>query len=177
MMLRTVAALAVLAHVLGLAVGHSVTSEQADAYKPASPDVLSVVRFALRDRLIAGDIPDVRIAHEPGEVRLYVRADLPSSKLILTADALPEMSGLHFELITLREAQEIAERTGKQVRFVIVDRVHVDSDSAKLWLGGDFVAPAQPGIVKLCCCEGEALFLKRNGAWRFEKWSGAMRCS
>lgn len=169
---------AILLVMIGFLTGDPWTSEgQALANKPASPEVLSVVRIALRDRLIAGDIPDIGVAREAASVRLYVRADLPGSKLMLTSDALPDAPGVHLELITVAEARELAERTRQHVRFVTVDHVQIGADSATLWLGADFVAPEQPGIIKMCCCEGEARFVKRNGVWKFDKWTGPMRCA
>ena len=174
LMLRTAAILLVM---IGFLTGGPFTSAGQDvADKSASPEVLGFVRFALRDRLIAGDIPDVRIAREPGVARLYVRADLPASKLLLTRDALPEIPGTRLELITLAEARALAERTRQEVHFVTVDKVQIGPDSATLWLGGDYVAPEQPGIIKMCCCEGEARFIRRDGAWTFDKW-GWSRCS
>jgi hypothetical protein len=142
----------------------------------AAAEVLRFVRFALHDRLLAGDIPDIEVARRPGEAQVLVRADLPSSRMMLTDEALPEVPGLRLELVTLAAARETAERTGKDVGFVTIDKVQVGDVSAVVWLGADYAAREQPGLIKLCCCEGEARFVKRDGTWVFEKW-GWSRCS
>ena len=134
------------------------------------------VRDALQDRLFAGDIPDIQLAGGQTAKLLYVRTDMPVSKMKLTAEALPQLPGVVLKLVSLSEAGELVARTGETVAFVTVDRVHLGDREATVWLGADFVAPERLGVIKMCCCEGEARFIRREGRWVFEKW-GLLRCA
>lgn len=143
---------------------------------PAPPDVEQFVEHALRDRLLAGDIPDIAVAGKQTSTQLYLRAEMPVSRMTLSQAALPELPQTELKLIGVAEAEERVTRSGERIRFVTVDRVQIESQVATVWLGADYIAPPQPGIIKLCCCRGEARFVKRNGRWVFRNW-GASLCS
>ena len=139
------------------------------------PDVERFVREALRDRLLAGDIPDLELAVDRAARHVYVRAEMPASQMTLTPSALPQVPQARLTLIRLAVAQQRVARTGERIAFLTVDRVQIARQVATVWLGADFIAPLQPGSVKMCCCESEARFVRHEGRWVFVKW-GAARC-
>jgi len=146
----------------------------AGALAPASAEVETFVREALADRLVAGDIPDIHLLRRADAKRFHVRAELPGSRIRITSRALPSTPGTELALVTLADAQEAATRTGQPFRFVVVDHVNIAGTQASLWLGVGLVVP--PGFVKMCCCERQAEFERREGRWLFERWGKGGRC-
>lgn len=113
----------------------------------ASPEVETFVRDALRDRLLAGDIPDIGLLRRTEGKPILVRADVPESRTQLTSQALPSVPGTELQLITLAEAQRVVARTSQPLHLLAVDHVRVAESDAAMWLGVDLVVPA--GSVKL----------------------------
>jgi len=135
---------------------------------PAGPEVEAIVREVLQDRLAAGDIPDIGLLQ--GGRRIAIRSELPRSRLILGAGALPERQGYEFRLISSAEASAEAERTKASVYFITVDRFERSADTVSMWIGTDFVAPADPKMVKMCCCESQVRYRRIAGTWTFASW-------
>jgi len=140
----------------------------------ASPEVETFVREALHNRLVAGDIPDIGLVRRADGKPVYVRADLPASRTRITSRALPSVPNTEFVLMTLAEAQGIANRTGQPLFLLAVDHVRLDESTATTWLGVDLIVP--PGAVQMCCCEREAHFRRRDDRWVFERWVTGGRC-
>ena len=140
----------------------------------ASAEVEMFVRDALRDRLIAGDIPDIQLVRAADAKRFYVRAEVPASRVRITSRALPSMPDTELALLTLAEAQETATRSGRGVFFIAVEHVRVEESKGTIWLGAGLEVP--PGQIKSCCCEREALFERRDGQLSFQRWGIGGRC-
>jgi len=140
----------------------------------ASAEMEMFVRDALRDRLMAGDIPGIQLLRAADAKRFYVRAEVPASRVRITSRALPSMPNTELALLALAEAQEIATRSGRHVFFIAIERVHVEASKATIWLGAGLEVP--PGQIKTCCCEREALFERRDGQWSFQRWGTGGRC-
>ena len=140
----------------------------------ASPEIETFVREALRDRLAAGDIPDIRLMRRTEGKPILVRADLPASRTQITSRALPSVADTELVLITLVEAQRVVTRTGQPLHLLAVDHVSINESTATTWLGVDLVVPT--GFVKMCCCERDAHFRKQDGVWVFERWGTGGRC-
>jgi len=140
----------------------------------ASPEIETFVREALRDRLAAADIPDMRLIRRSDGKPILVRADLPASRIQITSRALPSVADTELVLITLAEAQRVVTRTGQPLHLLAVDHVSIRESTATVWLGVDLLVPT--GSVKMCCCEREAHFRKQDGGWTFERWGTGGRC-
>lgn len=149
-------------------------SPSASTTGTASPEIETFVREALRDRLAAGDIPDIRLMRRTEGKPILVRADLPESRTQITSRALPSVADTELVLMTLAEAQREVTRTGQSVHLLAVDHVSVNESTATIWLGVDLLVPT--GSVKMCCCERDAHFRKQDGKWVFERWGTAGRC-
>lgn len=140
----------------------------------ATPEIETFVREALRDRLLAGDTPDIRLIRRDENKPILVRAELPASRIQITSRALPSVAGTELALITLTEAQQIVTRTGQSLHLIAVDHVSVTGSTAGMWFGITLVVPT--GSMKMCCCERLAQFRKRDGSWVFERWGTDGRC-
>jgi hypothetical protein len=161
------------AKILSIAVS---SQRPADVGMPvASAEVETFVREALRDRLAAGDIPDIQVARPAGAKRFYVRAEVRALLIRITSRALPSIPDTEWTLVTSTEAQEIANRTGQRVPFIVVDRVQIEQSKGTIWLGAGLAAP--PGSIVMCCCEREAHFNRRDGRWVFERWGSGFSCA
>jgi hypothetical protein len=146
----------------------------ASALATASVETETFVREALHDRLLAGDIPDIQLIRRAEGKPVFVRAELPESRLQITSRALPSVAGTELSLITLAEARQVVSRTGQPLHLIAIDHIRVEESTAALWLGVDLLVPT--GILKMCCCEREAQFKKRDSAWVFERWGTGGRC-
>jgi hypothetical protein len=146
----------------------------AGTLKPASAEIEAFVRQALEDRLAAGDLPDIGLLGR--STRLAIQRELPRSGLTIGPSALPERAGYEFELITATEAQSEASRTKRTIPFITVDEPIIMGDTATIWLGADLASPDDPTLVKMCCCEGKALFKRTGDRWTFVKWD-TLQCS
>jgi creatinine amidohydrolase len=142
--------------------------------RPAGRDIEALVRQALEDRVRAGDIPDFQLLG--GTRRIGVRRELPLAGLTLGPDALPRIDGYEFYLVSAATAQADADRTKEKIRFVTVDRPSIAAETATIWMGTDFVSPADPTMIKMCCCEGRATFRHAGERWVFVEWT-TTRCS
>jgi len=140
----------------------------------ASVEVETFVREALRDRLVAGDIPDLHLVRRTKGTQVMVRAELPQSRLRITSRALPAIADTELVLVTSAEAKQAASRTGQLQHVIAVDHVQIEGSRATLWLGVALEVP--PGMVSMCCCEREAQFSKRDSGWVFERWGTNGRC-
>ena len=105
-----------------------------------------------------------------------IRQELPRAGLALSAAALPKIDGYEFELLPGATAQAEADRTRKNVPFIAIDRASITGDEATVWIGADLAMPADPATVKMCCCEAEGQFERRQGRWSFVKWR-TTKCS
>jgi hypothetical protein len=136
----------------------------------APPDVQAFVREALQDRLNADAIPDFHLlAHSP---RVALRAEMPVTGLRLTEVALPRHERVDFYLLSTAVAQAQADRAGQDVFFVIVDLPEIHGETASLKMGSDVVIHRDPSrqMIKMCCCDGIAVFDKVDGKWVFARW-------
>ena len=136
--------------------------------RPAGAEIDALVRQVLEERLVAGDIPDIRLLG--GAKHLAIRSDLSLSRLTLGEGALPRREGYEFRLLSEAEAIAEAERVRALVYFIAVDRFEWSGDTATMSLGVDFVAPADPVIVKMCCCERRAQYRRIQNRWVFVQW-------
>jgi hypothetical protein len=143
-------------------------------FETASVETEAFVREALHDRLLAGDIPDIQLIRRAEGKPVLVRAELPESRLQITSRALPSVTGTELALISLAEARQVVSRTGQSLHLIAIDHVRVEESTATLWLGIDLLVPT--GVLKMCCCEREAQFKKRDSAWVFERWGTGGRC-
>jgi hypothetical protein len=134
----------------------------------ARGEIVRFVREALRDRVLAGDIPDFTLIGD--RHRLPVLARMPGAEVWLTQDYLPDVPDTSFELITLGDAEARAKQTGREVVYLVVDAPRIEGDEGTITLGVDMAMPEKPGTVKLCCCTGRAQFHKAAERWVFVKW-------
>jgi hypothetical protein len=142
--------------------------------RPAGREIDELVQQALADRFRARDIPDLAMLSD--QTRIAVREELPLAGLTLGPAALPKIDGYEFHLVSASGAQADADRTRRDVPFITVDRAAISGDAATIWIGADVAAPADPAVVKMCCCEGQAEFERRGGRWMFVKWT-ITKCS
>lgn len=140
----------------------------AQVLQPASAEVESLVQQALQDRLTAQQLPDIKLLGSGP--RIAIRDEIPSAALRLSLGALPKREGYEFYLISPSAAQSEANRTRMPVHFIAVDRPEISGDTATLWLGVDVVFPADPTLVKMCCCRGKAELHRAGNRWTFVKW-------
>jgi hypothetical protein len=84
---------------------------------------------------------------------------------------LPQRDGYEFRLISTSEATAEAERTKAWVSFIAVDRLERSQETVTMWLGTDFIAPAEPRIMKTCCCERSVQYRRVQDRWAFVSWS------
>ena len=152
--------------VLTLIVALSFIRPQASA--APSPEVESLIKQALEDRLAANDIPDgILLARS----RIAVLQSMPKTGGTLTSRALPQRDGFEFYLLSGKDAQVEADRIGRNVPYIVVDQPAIAGDTATLAIGVDFVAPRDSKSVKQCCCTGTAQFKQTAGKWTFLKWT------
>jgi hypothetical protein len=144
------------------------------AFATASVETEAFVREALHDRLLAGDIPDSQLIRRAEGKPVFVRAEMPESRLQITSRALPSVAGTELSLITLAEARQVVSRSGQSLHLIAIDHVRVEQSTATLWLGIDLLVPAE--VLKMCCCEREAQFKKRDSSWVFDRWGTSGRC-
>lgn len=147
----------------------SPTLAQSLPSRQAGPEVDVLVRQVLEERLVAGDIPDIGLLR--GAKRIAIRSELPKSQLVLGEAALPQRDGYEFRLISTSEATAEAERTKAWVYFIAVDRLERSQETVTMWLGTDFIAPAEPRIMKTCCCERSVQYRRVQDRWAFVSWS------
>ena len=138
-----------------------------------SAEIESLIKQALEDRLAENDIPDGILL---GRTRIAILQVMPRTGQTLTNRALPQRAGTEFYLLSSRDAQAEADRTGKNVPYIFVDQPAIDGDSGSLSIGVDFVMPRDKKQVKLCCCTGFGQFKKVAGKWTLLKWA-RMVCS
>ena len=161
-----------LGYVADLGAAQAQTNPAPTALRPAGHDIDELVQQALADRFRARDIPDFAMLSDGR--RIAVRRELPIAGLTLGPAALPRIDSYEFHLVSAATAQAEADRTKKDVPFIAVDRAAIAGDTATIWIGADFAAPAEPGMVKTCCCQAQAQFERREGRWVFVKWAVTM---
>ena len=127
------------------------------------------VRQAIEDRFKAANIPDFDLLQ--GSRRIAIREEMPQAKGSVARAALPRIDGYEFYLIATDAAQAEADRTGRNVYFITVDRPSIAGESATVSLGVDLVFPKDPKVVKLCCCSGDGEFRRVQGRWIFVRWT------
>jgi hypothetical protein len=147
---------------------HSPSQRQA-----ITSEIDGLVRQVLADRIAAKDIPDWGLLRDA--TRIAIRSD--PIRLPIGKDALPALEGYELELITAEEAQAAAERTRANVRFIAIERLHIQGDTASLWIGVDFAMPADPKLIKMCCCSRGLDYRRAADRWVFVQWSDMVRCS
>ncbi len=144
----------------------------ADVQSPgqsATGDIQLLAKHAVEDRLAAKNLPD---GHLLGvSTRIAIRAEMPRAMATLGRDALPQRAGIEFYLISQAAAQTEADRIREAVPFIVVDQPSIAGDTATIALGVDVVFPTEPRVDKLCCCTGQAQFERKEGRWRFVKWT------
>ena len=140
----------------------------------ATPDVEVLVKQAVEDRFAAKDLPDGNLLGNA--TRIAIREEMPDAGLKLSRGALPQRDGYEFFLISEVAAQAEADRVGRAVYFITVDRPSIIEDTATISLGVDVVSPREPKTIKMCCCTGQGQFRRAGGRWTFVKWA-QMICS
>jgi hypothetical protein len=134
----------------------------------ATPDIELLVKQSVEDRFGAKDIPDGNLLGKA--TRIAIREEMPEAGLKLGRGALPQRDGYAFSLISDAAAQAEADRVGRPVFFVAVDRPSIIDDTATISLGVDVVSPREPKSIKMCCCTGQGQFRRTDGRWTFVKW-------
>jgi hypothetical protein len=134
----------------------------------AAPDIELLVKQSVEDRFGARDLPDGNLLGRT--TRIAIRAEMPEEGLKLGRGALPQRNGYAFSLISGAAAQAEADRAGRPVYFITVDRPSITDDTATISLGVDVVSPREPKSIKMCCCNGIGQFQRAGGRWTFVKW-------
>jgi hypothetical protein len=140
------------------------------ARRPIDPKLAVVVRQALRDRIVAGDIPDIGLNRDRRSI-LVRRESRDSAEL--TPDALPRLPGVKLSLIRVREAEARATWTGRPVPFITVGGPEMRGDTAELSLGVDVAEPRRTGA-RVCCCSRQLRYVRAGGEWHFAAWGVGM---
>jgi hypothetical protein len=140
----------------------------------ATPDIEALVKQAVEDRFGARELPDGNLLGKA--TRIALLEEMPDAGLKLSRGALPQRAGYEFVLISVVAAQAEADRVGRPVYFITVDRPSIIEDTATISLGVDVVSPREPKSIKMCCCTGQAQFRRAGGRWTFVKWA-QMICS
>jgi hypothetical protein len=140
----------------------------------ATPEMEVLVKQAVEDRFGARDLPDGNLLGKA--TRIEIREEMPDAGLTLSRTALPQRVGYTFFLISEAAAQTEADRVGRAVYFITVDRPSIVEDTATISLGVDVVSPREPKSIKMCCCAGQAQFRRAGDRWSFVKWA-RMICS
>jgi hypothetical protein len=81
-----------------------------------------------------------------------------------SADRLPR-GKRRFELTTVQALQARAEATKTRIGYLHIAIVIDSATSASVDHGGDFVAPADPSAVKLCCCSTSRHYDRKPAGW------------
>jgi hypothetical protein len=174
-MLRRLLVVATAVVVVGQSVwGSGRHGVQAQPDTPATPEIEMLVKQAVNDRFGARDLPDGNLLGKA--TRIAIREEMPEARLKLSRGALPQRGGYEFFLISEAAAQADADRLGRAVFFVTVDRPSIIEDTATISLGVDVVSPREPKSIKMCCCNGVGQFQRAGGRWTFVKWA-QMICS
>ena len=156
---------------LMLIVAFSLIQPQANVAPAAEVELL--IKQALEDRLAENDIPDGILL---GRTRIAILQVMPRTGQTLTSRALPQRAGTEFYLLSSRDAQAEADRTGRNVPYIFVDNPVIKGDAASLSIGVDFVMPRDKKAIKACCCTGFGQFMRVAGKWTFLKWA-SISCS
>ena len=156
---------------LMLIVAFSLIQPQANVAPAAEVELL--IKQALEDRLAENDIPDGILL---GRTRIAILQVMPRTGQTLTARALPHRDGPEFYLLSSRDAQAEADRTGRNVPYIFVDTPIIKGDTASLSIGVDFVMPRNKKAIKACCCTGFGQFMRVTGKWTLLKWA-SISCS
>lgn len=133
-----------------------------------SAEIESLIKQALEDRLAEHDIPDGILL---GRTRIAILQVMPRTGQTLTTRALPQREGTEYYLLTSKDAQAEADRTGRNVPYVVVDQPTIDGDTGSLAIGVDFAMPRDKKSEKSCCCTGFGQFKRVTGKWTFQKWA------
>ena len=133
-----------------------------------SAEIESLIKQALEDRLAEHDIPDGILL---GRTRIAILQVMPRTGKRLTDRALPQREGAEYYLLSTKDAQAEADRTGRNVPYIVVDQPTIDGDTGSLAIGVDFVMPREKKSEKLCCCTGVGQFKHVAGKWTFLKWT------
>jgi hypothetical protein len=151
---------------LMLVVALSLIRPQANAAPSAA--IESLIKQALEDRLAENDIPDGILL---GRTRVAILQVMPRTGQTLTDRALPQREGTEFYLLSGKDAQAEADRTGRNVPYIVVDQPTIDGDTGSLAIGVDFVMPREKKVAKQCCCTGYGQFKRVAGKWTLLKWT------
>jgi hypothetical protein len=169
----SIAVAAALLSFVHLAAAAAQESNSPSQRQAMTSEIDGLVRQVLADRIAAKDIPDWGLLQ--GATRIAIRSD--PIRLPIGKDALPALEGYELELITAEEAQAAAERTRGNVRFIAIERLQIQGDTASLWIGVDVTMPADPKLIKMCCCSRGLDYRRAADRWVFVQWSDMMRCS
>jgi len=137
----------------------------------AQNDLDAVARAVLeRHRRDPTNTPDGTLAkrHTP----LLVASDVNSGR-VLSSAALPSTE---FELRTMAELQDEANRTQEKIFFIVISDVAITGADANAWVGVTFLKPTGMKGHALCCCSANQMFVKHGKAWRYKR-TGMQVCS
>jgi hypothetical protein len=175
-MLRRLLLIAAAVALVGLSAwrgeGHEFQPQALERTAGAEIDLL--VKQAVEDRFGAKDLPDGNLLGKA--TRIAIREEMPDARLRLSRGALPQRAGYEFVLLSEVAAQAEADRAGREVYFITVDRPSITQDTATISIGVDVVSPREPKSIKMCCCNGVGQFQRAGGRWTFVKWA-QMICS
>jgi hypothetical protein len=163
-MTMALAVVAALLAVAGSSVGTVGWLSQNTALKRASAEIDTLVREALQSQLI-GKFPDFHLLDRSRPIA--IRADVPMSKLLLSAAALPQLEKHEFRLVSLAEAQAEADRTQQPFLYIEVESVEIVGDMGTLTMAVAQTLPSNSHFVNMCCCNAAVVFRRVNDRWTF----------
>jgi hypothetical protein len=105
-------------------------------------------------------IPDWDLAARGAQGHIAVIADIGNHRR-LTTNALPA----GFTLADANQLQAQANATRNQLGFLSFQDIWSDGTCATVTVGGDIAVPADPNVIKMCCCSSTTMYEKRAGTW------------
>ncbi|HTR53700.1 MAG TPA: hypothetical protein VMJ10_23560 [Kofleriaceae bacterium] len=107
-------------------------------------------------------VPDSELLGESGSIPVVID---------VTNGAMPSVARMPhgarpFVFTTVAELQQQADAKRAKIGYLHIS-ITIDSPtSAQVEHGGDFVAPADPKAVKMCCCSTSRRYDKTSTGWR-----------
>lgn len=130
----------------------------------AVSEIQAVVRCALEEVWLSNEGPRIDSLF-PGVVDIPIQREVLGVKGLLGPEAVPRADRLRFYLLSTEEAQEVADRSGRVLRFVTVEYPRIEGSEAQVTLGTDIAVPASWNTGKLCCCKWRAILRLEAGRW------------
>jgi hypothetical protein len=124
---------------------------------------------AVESRLREGDIPDHGVLPDSGMLFVVPDRTWETHGDVLTPDLLPTVPGRPLVLATRDSLAELARERGERVVFMTVGRPFTEGGHTLVRLGADYVEPRASPVGKLCCCSGDARFIRDGDRYVFRR--------